>query len=66
MSDHAFPNGTVSVKMHKRKRLTLVVAREDLEPLLVERIEALEHENTVLRRKLSSTTSPDLESPGED
>jgi uncharacterized protein (UPF0335 family) len=53
---HAFPNGTVAVKMHKRKRLTMVVAREDLEEVLVERIEALEHENRVLRRRISELT----------
>lgn len=54
MSDtvHSFPNGTVSVKLHKRKRLTLVVAREEMDAMLVERIEALEHENRVLRRKV--------------
>jgi chaperonin cofactor prefoldin len=51
---HAFPNGTVAVKMHKRKRLTMVVARE--EEVLVERIEALEHENRVLRRRISELT----------
>jgi uncharacterized protein (UPF0335 family) len=46
----------VAVKMHKRKRLTMVVAREDLEEVLVERIEALEHENRVLRRRISELT----------
>ena len=54
--EHSFPNGTVSVKMHKRKRLTLVVAREDLEAGLIERIEELEHENRVLRRKVTALT----------
>jgi hypothetical protein len=39
--------------MHKRKRLTLVADREEFDQLLVERVEKLEHENTVLRRLLS-------------
>lgn len=49
---HAFPNGTVSVKLHKRKRLTLVVAREELDAALIDRVELLEHENRLLRRKV--------------
>jgi flavin-dependent dehydrogenase len=51
--EHLFPNGTVTVRMHKRKRLTLVADREEFDQLLVERVEKLEHENTVLRRLLS-------------
>lgn len=50
--EHSFPQGTVSVKLHKRKRLTLVVPREELDAAIVERLEALEHENRILRRKL--------------
>jgi len=42
--------------MHKRKRLTMVVAREDLDATLVARIEELEHENRVLRRKVTKLT----------
>jgi uncharacterized protein (UPF0335 family) len=57
MKEHAFPNGTVAVKMHKRKRLTMVVAREDLDAALVARIEELERENRILRRKVTEMTS---------
>lgn len=57
--EHAFPNGTVSVKLHKTKRLTLVVAREELDAALIERIEALEHENRLLRRKVTELSSRD-------
>ncbi len=53
---HSFPNGTVTVKMHKRKRLTLVVAREELDATLIDRIETLEHENRILRRKVTALT----------
>lgn len=58
---HSFPNGTVSVKMHKRKRLTMVVAREDLDATLVARIEELEKENRILRRKVTELTQTALE-----
>ena len=51
--EHSFPNGTVSVKMHKRKRLTLVVDRDELHEGVAERLEALEHENRTLRRVIS-------------
>jgi hypothetical protein len=53
---HSAPNGTVAVKMHKRRRLTLVVPREELDAVLIERIEALEHENRMLRRKVTALT----------
>jgi hypothetical protein len=52
-SAHSAPNGTVSVKMHKRRRLTLVVPREELDALLIERVEALEKENRHLRRRVT-------------
>lgn len=54
--EHSFPEGTVSVKLHKRKRLTLVVGREELNAALVERIEVLEYENKMLRRKVTELT----------
>lgn len=53
MGEHSAPNGTVSVKMHKRKRLTLVVPREELDAAVVEQIERLTRENAILRRNLS-------------
>ena len=59
MPEHSFPNGTVTVKMHKRKRLALVAAREDLDAALVDRIETLEHENRILRRKVTELTLSD-------
>jgi len=58
MKTHSFPNGTVSVKMHKRKRLTLVVDRAELNEGLIARIEALEHENRTLRRRLYEVEHP--------
>lgn len=51
--EHSFPSGTVSVKLHKRKRLTLVADRGEFEAALIERMERLEHENRVLRRKVT-------------
>ena len=65
MTSHAFPNGTVSVKMHKRKRLTLVVAREELDQAVLARMEQLESENRILRRKITELTrrGPDDREP---
>ena len=51
--EHSAPNGTVSVRMHKRKRLTLVVPRDELDEAIVSQIESLQRENAILRRGLS-------------
>lgn len=61
---HSAPNGTVSVKMHKRRRLTLVVPREELDSLLIERVESLEKENRHLRRKVTELTQEAIERIG--
>jgi hypothetical protein len=50
---HSNPNGTVSVRMHKRHRLTLVVSRDELDAALIEQLERLQHQNRMLRRKVT-------------
>ena len=47
-----FPHGTVTVKMHRRKPLHLVVDRRELEGSLVAEMEMQRTENSHLKRKL--------------
>jgi hypothetical protein len=56
MTERYFPEGTVTVRLHRRKRLNLVVDRRELEEALVVDMEGLRIENERLKKKLGDTT----------
>jgi hypothetical protein len=56
MTERYFPEGTVTVRLHRRKRLNLVVDRRELEEALVVDMEGLRIENERLKKKLSDAT----------
>jgi hypothetical protein len=56
VTERYFPEGTVTVRLHRRKRLNLVVDRRELEEALVVDMEGLRIENERLKKKLSDAT----------
>jgi hypothetical protein len=54
MTERYFPEGTVTVRLHRRKRLNLVVDRRELEEALVVDMEGLRIENERLKKKLGA------------
>lgn len=57
---HLTEEGFVAVRLHKQRKRTLYVRREDIDQDIIDRIERLEHENTLLRRKLSAAKGEHL------
>ena len=49
---YPFPEGTVSVRLHKKKRMVLVADRRDFEEALMVEMEALRTENMKLKALL--------------
>lgn len=56
MTERYFPEGTITVRLHRRKALNLIVDRRELEEALTVDMEMLRVENKKIKDKLGAAT----------